>query len=57
MIAPTVSSVVKVTVQLLGPPAVTGAVGVQLVDHPPKAPDPGGEVKITVVGLVGSLFV
>jgi hypothetical protein len=50
MIAPTVSSVVKVTVQVFCPVSVTGAVGVQLVDHPPKAPDPAGDVKVTWVG-------
>ena len=46
---PTTSSVVNVTVQLLGPPSVAGAVGVQLVDQPPKAPAPAGEVSVTVL--------
>ena len=49
MIAPTVSSVVKMTVQVFGPAAVT-VVATQLVDHPPKAPAPAGDVKITWVG-------
>src|SRR3974390_138020 len=50
MIAPTVSSDVKVTVQVLGPPAVTGVIATQLVDHPPNAPDPAGAVSVTWVG-------
>ena len=49
MIAPTVSSVVSVTVQVFGPAAVTVVV-TQLVDHPPKAPAPAGAVKTTWVG-------
>jgi hypothetical protein len=41
-----------VTVQELGPVAVTGVVAVQLVDHPPNV-TPGccGAVKVTVVGM------
>src|SRR5579863_5039857 len=49
MIAPTVSSDVRVTVHVFGPAAVT-AVVTQLVDHPPKAPAPAGEVNVTWVG-------
>ena len=38
------------TVQLFGPAAVTGAVCVQLKDHPPKlTPGSAGAVKVTVV--------
>lgn len=40
-----------VTVQLLGPAAVTGAVAVQLSDHPPKAAPVDGAVKVTVVPI------
>jgi hypothetical protein len=40
----------SVTVQLFGPVALTGAVFVQLNDHPPKAtPFWAGAVKVTVV--------
>jgi hypothetical protein len=39
-----------VTVQVFGPAAVTGAVAVQLSDHPPKAA-PTGAVNVTVVPM------
>ena len=47
---------VKVTVQLFGPAAVTGALCVQLEDHPPKLPAPAGAVTVTVepMGLVAT---
>jgi hypothetical protein len=48
--APTVSSVVNVTVQLLGPVAVTVPMFEQLEDHPPKeTPFWAGAVKVTEV--------
>jgi hypothetical protein len=48
-IAPTVSLVVNVTVQLLGPAAVIGPVFAQLDDHPPNAAPVAGAVNVTVV--------
>jgi hypothetical protein len=50
-IAPTVASVVdNVTIQVLGPACVAGAVLKQLEDQPPKeTPFSAGAVKVTVV--------
>ena len=50
-IAPTVASVVdKLTVQVLGPVCVTGAMLKQLEDHPPNlTPVCAGAVRVTVV--------
>jgi len=48
-IAPTVSLVVKVTVQLLGPAAEMVPIRVQLDDHPAKAAPVAGAVNVTVV--------
>jgi hypothetical protein len=50
-IAPTVASVAdKVTVQVLGPAGVTGAVLKQSDDQPPKeTPVSAGAVKVTVL--------
>lgn len=48
-IAPTVSLVVNVTVQVFGPAVVMVPVFAQFDDHPPKAAPVAGAVKVTVV--------